>query len=106
VGEAAALDGVPEAEFAACPPGIDVVMAVCETRLQGALLATGRELFAEAEARGYLALAWRLRWERQFAAYVAWALEREAEGYRFSAAEAPLAREGAGRWSGACGPRA
>lgn len=61
--------------------------------LAAALLATGRELFAEAEARGYLALAWRLRWERQVAAYVAWALEREAEGYRFSAAEAPLARE-------------
>ena len=61
--------------------------------LAAALLAAGREAFAEAEARGYLALAWRLRWERQVAAYVAWALEREAEGYRFSAAEAPLARE-------------
>jgi ATP-dependent helicase/nuclease subunit B len=61
--------------------------------LAAALLAASRELFAEAETRGYLALAWRLRWERQIAAYVEWALEREAEGYRFVAAEAPLARE-------------
>ena len=61
--------------------------------LAAALLAAGRELFAESEARGYLALAWRLRWERQVAAYVAWALEREAVGYRFRAAETPLARE-------------
>lgn len=36
------LDGAPEAEFAACPPGADVVMAVCERQLEGTLLATGR----------------------------------------------------------------
>lgn len=70
-----------------------ILVAHAGEDLAAALLATGRELFAEAEARGYLASAWRLRWERQIAAYVDWALERETEGYRFSAAEAPLARE-------------
>lgn len=36
------LGGQPEAEFAACPPGTDVVMAVCEQQIEAALLATGR----------------------------------------------------------------
>jgi len=36
------LRDAPEAEFHATPPGADVVMAVCEEQLVGALLVTGR----------------------------------------------------------------
>ncbi len=56
------------------------------------LRATGERVFAPAEARGYLAGAWRLRWERHIPAYLDWALRREADGYRFARAEEPLAR--------------
>lgn len=57
-----------------------------------ALTELSRAVFAPAEADSYLALAWRLRWERRIPAYVEWALERERQGYRFRAAETPLAR--------------
>lgn len=56
------------------------------------LRATGERVFAPAEARGYLAGAWRLRWERRIPAYLDWALRREAEGYHFTRAEEKLAR--------------
>jgi ATP-dependent helicase/nuclease subunit B len=49
--------------------------------------------FAEAEADAYLASAWRLRWSKHIESYVAWALAREAEGYRYESAETPFARE-------------
>jgi len=60
--------------------------------LEADLLATGERVFAPAEARGYLAGAWRLRWERHIPAYLDWALQREADGYRFMKAEEKLAR--------------
>lgn len=50
------------------------------------------QVFAEAEKRQFQALAWRQRWQRHIPAYVAWALEHEAAGWRFQAAEAPLER--------------
>ncbi len=56
------------------------------------LRATGERVFAPAEARGYFAGAWRARWERQIPAYLEWALQREAAGYRFEKAEEKLAR--------------
>lgn len=37
-----AMTSVPEPEFCACPPGIDVVLAACGPQLEGSLLATGR----------------------------------------------------------------
>lgn len=49
--------------------------------------------FAEAEAEAYLVRAWRLRWSKHIEAYVAWALAREAAGYRYESAETPFARE-------------
>lgn len=49
--------------------------------------------FAEAEADAYLASAWRLRWSKHIESYVAWALAREAAGYRYESAETPFARE-------------
>lgn len=60
--------------------------------LKADLLATGERVFAPAEARGYLAGAWRLRWERHIPAYLDWALQREADGYHFAQAEEKLAR--------------
>jgi ATP-dependent helicase/nuclease subunit B len=49
--------------------------------------------FAEAEADAYLASAWRLRWSKHIGSYVAWALAREAAGYRYESAETPFTRE-------------
>lgn len=60
--------------------------------LEADLLATGERIFAPAEARGYLAGAWRLRWERRIPVYLDWAMRREAEGYRFVKAEEQLSR--------------
>jgi len=60
--------------------------------LEADLLATSQRVFAPSEARGYLAGAWRLRWERHLPAYLDWALRREADGYRFTKAEEKLAR--------------
>ena len=51
-----------------------------------------RAVFTAAEARGYLAGAWRLRWEQHIASYLDWASQREADGYRFQQAEAELSR--------------
>ena len=36
------LPGIPEAEFAACPPGSDIVNAVCEPQVRGTLFVNGR----------------------------------------------------------------
>ncbi len=60
--------------------------------LEADLRDTSRRVFAPAEARGYLASAWRLRWERHIPAYLDWALQREAGGYRFAKAEESLSR--------------
>lgn len=60
--------------------------------LEADLRATGERVFAPAEARGYLAGAWRLRWERRIGAYLDWATRREGDGYRFEKAEEPLSR--------------
>jgi len=61
------------------------------------LIANLRQLsvdgFAEAEAEAYLAGAWRRRWSQHIESYVAWALAREAEGYRFDSAETPFKRD-------------
>jgi ATP-dependent helicase/nuclease subunit B len=51
------------------------------------------EGFAEAEAESYLAGVWRQRWSLRIESYVDWALQREAEGYRFESAETPFRRE-------------
>jgi ATP-dependent helicase/nuclease subunit B len=61
--------------------------------LGASLLQISLEGFAEAEAEAYLASAWRQRWCKHIAAYVTWALAREAAGYRYESAETPFARE-------------
>lgn len=57
-------------------------------RLAEALLRLGRAVFQASERDDYLAMAWRLRWERHCPAYLGWALAREAAGWRWQAAEA------------------
>lgn len=48
------------------------------------------EVFADALAHDYLALAWLLRWQETIPAYLDWQLEREQSGWRYSAAEVPF----------------
>lgn len=98
------LDDVPEAmDKADYGSLVHAVLADFHTRrpsllgsdreeLTADLFATGERVFAPAEARGYLAGAWRARWERHLSAYLDWALAREAAGYHFEKAEQPLAR--------------
>ncbi|MEW5787104.1 MAG: PD-(D/E)XK nuclease family protein [Pseudomonadota bacterium] len=74
---------------AAYPRLADHDRSVLETQLA----ALTRETFAPAEAASYLALAWRLRWERQHGAYLDWAQAREQAGYAFQAGEQRVERE-------------
>ncbi|MBW7900490.1 MAG: PD-(D/E)XK nuclease family protein [Rhodocyclaceae bacterium] len=57
-----------------------------------ALGETVERVFAAAEADNWLALGWRLRWQRRMPAYIAWQRQREAAGWRWQAAEASAAR--------------
>ena len=45
------------------------------------------ESFAPAEADNWLAVGWRLRWQRRLGAYLEWQRRCEAEGWRWQAAE-------------------
>lgn len=51
------------------------------------LLRVSHDVFANTMGHDYLARAWLLRWIQQVPAYVAWQREREADGWRFQAAE-------------------
>lgn len=59
---------------------------------EAVLSSLSAQIFAPAEKRQFQATAWRQRWERHIPHYVAWALEHEAAGWRFEAAEHPLER--------------
>ncbi|NTV95565.1 MAG: hypothetical protein HGA75_09135 [Thiobacillus sp.] len=52
------------------------------------LMEITRTVFRAWEQGDYLAMAWRLRWQRHAPAYLDWALAREAAGVRWQAAEA------------------
>ena len=58
--------------------------------LQLALQRISEEVFADALAHDYLALAWLARWQQMIPAYLAWQLEREQAGWRYVAAEVPF----------------
>lgn len=45
------------------------------------------EVFAPAVEDNFLALGWRLRWEKRLAAYLDWQRSQEAEGWRWAQAE-------------------
>jgi ATP-dependent helicase/nuclease subunit B len=51
------------------------------------------EVFGPAIESGFLATGWRLRWEKHLAAYLDWQREREAQGWRWWAAETRVSRE-------------
>ena len=57
-----------------------------------ALTAIVESTFAAAEADNWLALGWRLRWQARLGAYIGWQREREAEGWRWQAAESRSAK--------------
>lgn len=67
--------------------------AVDRAVLLADLGAASREAFADWLERYALAEAWWRRWERRLAAYLDWALAREAKGYRWQAAEQAYARQ-------------
>ena len=58
--------------------------------LHDALQRISEEVFADALAHDYLALAWLLRWQAMIPAYLDRQLEREQAGWRYSVAEEPF----------------
>jgi ATP-dependent helicase/nuclease subunit B len=48
------------------------------------------QVFAEALAHDYLAVAWLTRWVQMIPAYLDWQLAREQQGWRYRAAEVPF----------------
>ncbi|MDR1934515.1 MAG: PD-(D/E)XK nuclease family protein [Candidatus Accumulibacter sp.] len=50
-------------------------------------------VFAPAVADNFLAIGWRLRWEKRLSSYLAWQRAREAEGWRWEKAETRVSRE-------------
>ena len=55
--------------------------------LQLELQRISNEVFADALAHDYLAVAWLLRWQKMLPSYLAWQIEREQAGWRYTAAE-------------------
>ncbi|MFM2408736.1 MAG: hypothetical protein RL358_1478 [Pseudomonadota bacterium] len=55
--------------------------------LQQALQRISFEIFADALAHDYLAVAWLLRWQKMLPSYLAWQIEREQAGWRYASAE-------------------
>ncbi|GAA5161291.1 PD-(D/E)XK nuclease family protein [Viridibacterium curvum] len=66
---------------------------VSDETLADALSAITEEAFAEAVARNFQDHAWRLRWRRQLADYIAWQRQREADGWHWQSGEVDLRRE-------------
>ncbi len=64
-----------------------VLAKVPQDEALAALQRLTQEVFAGALAHNYLALGWRLRWERRLSAYLAWQREREQQGWLWQAAE-------------------
>ncbi|MDD4977359.1 MAG: PD-(D/E)XK nuclease family protein [Gallionella sp.] len=58
--------------------------------LAPALQHISEQVFAEALAHDYLAVAWLTRWVQMIPAYLDWQLAREQHGWRYSAAEVPF----------------
>lgn len=70
-----------------------VLADIGRSSLLADLEAISLDAFRSGEANHYLALGWRLRWQKQLPAYVDWALAREAEGWRWQEAEQEYSRE-------------
>ncbi len=63
-----------------------------EEEARAALQACVVEVFAPAIEENFLALGWRLRWEKRLNAYLSWQRGVEAEGWRWGQAEVPVSR--------------
>ncbi|MGD2140627.1 MAG: PD-(D/E)XK nuclease family protein [Burkholderiales bacterium] len=64
-----------------------VCSKVAREQLERALWEISSEVFRPATEGSYLSHAWALRWRSTIAAYLDWQIEREAQGWRFHAAE-------------------
>ncbi|MEC5387968.1 PD-(D/E)XK nuclease family protein [Uliginosibacterium sp. H3] len=77
-----------------------VLLNQSDETLIAALDSITEQAFAEAVTRNFQDHAWRLRWHKQLADYIAWQRQREVEGWRWQAGEVTLSLEhelGAGR---------
>ncbi|MDB5807284.1 MAG: ATP-dependent helicase/deoxyribonuclease subunit [Betaproteobacteria bacterium] len=63
------------------------ITGVDRERLRDTLRALAEEEFAAPLEFNYLSLGWKLRWEGMAESYIEWQLEREAEGWNYSAGE-------------------
>ncbi|HEX4328331.1 MAG TPA: PD-(D/E)XK nuclease family protein [Burkholderiales bacterium] len=63
------------------------ITGVDRERLRETLHALAEEEFAAPLEFNYLSLGWKLRWEGMAESYLDWQLEREAEGWNYSAGE-------------------
>ncbi|MFT3736730.1 MAG: PD-(D/E)XK nuclease family protein [Rhodocyclaceae bacterium] len=66
---------------------------VADDGLLVALEAITEQAFADAVARNFQDHAWRLRWRKQLADYIAWQRQREADGWHWQSGEVELRRE-------------
>ncbi|MDR3221074.1 MAG: PD-(D/E)XK nuclease family protein [Candidatus Accumulibacter sp.] len=69
-----------------------LIAALPEAEALRALRECADSVFAPAIAENFLDTAWRLRWEKRLAAYLAWQRAREAEGWRWEKAETRVSR--------------
>lgn len=70
-----------------------LISALGEAEALAALQASVAEVFAPAVEENFLAIGWRLRWEKRLAAYLDWQRGVEAQGWRWAQAETRVSRE-------------
>lgn len=68
------------------------IAALGDDEALAALRACVAEVFSPAVAADFLALGWRMRWEKRLAAYLDWQRAREAAGWHWARAEQRVAR--------------
>ena len=69
-----------------------ILAELSESEALAVLQACVSEVFAAAIDDNFLAMGWRLRWEKRLSAYLDWQRRREATGWRWSQAEVPVSR--------------
>ena len=69
-----------------------LVTALSENEALAALQACVAEVFAPAVDDNFLAVGWKLRWEKRLSAYLDWQREQERQGWRWTQAEARVSR--------------
>jgi len=69
-----------------------VLAELAENEALAALQGCVSEVFAAAIEDNFLAIGWRLRWERRLPAYLDWQRRREAAGWRWTQAEVQVSR--------------